>query len=50
MKKVILLLLIALCSLGVRAEDIKIGDAKYKLQTNGTAELKDYKKAFGDII
>lgn len=50
MKKVILLLLIALCSLGVRAEDIKIGDAKYKLQTNGTAELKDYKKAFGDIV
>ena len=50
MKKVILLLFIALCSLGVRAEDIKIGDAKYKLQTNGTAELKDYKKAFGDIV
>ena len=50
MKKVILLLFIALCSLGVRAEDIKIGDAKYKIQPNGTAELKDYKKAFGDIV
>lgn len=50
MKKVILLLFIALCSLGVRAEDIKIGDAKYKLQSDGTAELKDYKKAIGDIV
>lgn len=50
MKKVILLLFITLCSLGVRAEDIKIGDAKYKLQSDGTAELKDYKKAFGDIV
>lgn len=49
MKKVILFLLISLCSLGVRAEDIKAGDAKYKLYPNGTAELKDYKKASGKV-
>ena len=50
MKKVILSLIISLCCLGVHAEDIKIGDAKYKIYANGTAELKDYKKAFGDVV
>lgn len=50
MKKVILLLLISLCCLGVQAEDIKVGDAKYKLYPNGTAELKDYKKASGQVV
>lgn len=50
MKKVILFLVIAICTLGVRAEDIKVGDAKYKLYPNGTADLKDYKKAVGDIV
>lgn len=49
MKKVILFLLISLCCLGVRAEDIKVGEAKYKLYPNGTAELKDYKKASGKV-
>ena len=50
MKKVILSLIISLCCLGVNAEDIKIGDAKYKIYPNGTAELKDYKKATGDVV
>ena len=50
MKKVILSLIISLCCLGVNAEDIKIGDAKYKIYPNGTADLKDYKKAFGDVV
>lgn len=50
MKKVILFLLISLCCLGIQAEDIKVGDAKYKLYPNGTAELKDYKKASGQVV
>lgn len=50
MKKVILSLIISLCCLGVNAEDIKIGDAKYKIYPNGTAQLKDYKKASGDVV
>lgn len=50
MKKVILFLLISLCCLGVQAEDIKVGEAKYKLYPNGTAELKDYKKASGQVV
>lgn len=50
MKKVILFLLISFCCLGVQAEDIKVGDAKYKLYPNGTAELKDYKKASGQVV
>lgn len=50
MKKTFLVLLISLCSLGMMAEDFKVGDAKYKVLPDGTVELKEYKKATGDVV
>lgn len=41
----------ALLSLhGAGAEEFKIGEAKYLVRADGKAELKEYKKASGDIV
>lgn len=35
---------------GAGAEEFKIGEAKYLVRADGKAELKEYKKASGDIV
>lgn len=50
MKQFLLSLLVLLCSVGISAAEFKVGDAKYSTLPDGTVELKEFKKASGDVV
>ncbi|MDE6257718.1 MAG: leucine-rich repeat domain-containing protein [Muribaculaceae bacterium] len=50
MRKILLCTLLLIFGVVAYAADFKVGDAKYQVLPDGTAALKEFKKASGDVV
>lgn len=50
MKHLLTAMLLAFICQSIHAADFKIGEAKYEILSGTTVQLKDYKKATGDVV